>query len=57
MTFTAAAAAQTYRRTEVQSRSPLELVLMLYDGATRSMEQARTAIEQQNGHAKRCRTS
>lgn len=53
MTFSAATAAQTYRRTEIQSRSPLELVIMLYEGATRSLSQARTAIEHQNGHAKR----
>ena len=53
MTFTAAAVARTYRRTEIQSRSPLELVIMLYEGASRSLSQARTAIEHQDGYAKR----
>lgn len=46
-------AAQTYRRTEIQSRSPLELVIMLYEGANRSLAQARSAIECENSHAKR----
>ena len=49
---TAALAAQTYRRTEIQSRSPLELVIMLYDGANRWMTQARNAIERGDGPAK-----
>ena len=53
MTPTAAAAALTYRRTEIQSRSPIELVIMLYEGASRAMSAARTAIEQGNGQAKR----
>lgn len=35
----------TYRRTEVQSRTPLELVVMLYDGSLASVHQARAAIE------------
>jgi flagellar protein FliS len=35
----------TYRRTEVQSRTPLELVVMLYDGGLASVHQARAAIE------------
>lgn len=34
-----------YQRTQVQSRSPLELVVMLYDGAIRFLLQAREAIE------------
>jgi flagellar secretion chaperone FliS len=33
----------TYRQTEVQSRTPLELVVMLYDGALRFTNQARDA--------------
>ncbi len=33
-----------YRQTEVQSRSPLELVVMLYDGALRFMGDARAAF-------------
>ena len=32
-----------YRQVEVQSRSPLELVVMLYDGALASLTEARTA--------------
>ncbi len=35
----------TYRRTEVQSRTPLELVVMLYDGGLASVHQARAAME------------
>lgn len=53
MTYTAAVVAQRYRQTEIQSRSPVELVIMLYEGATRSLAQARAAIQQQNGDAKR----
>lgn len=34
----------SYRQTEVQSRTPLELVVMLYDGALRFIGQAREAI-------------
>lgn len=34
----------SYRQTEVQSRTPLELVVMLYDGALRFIAQAREAI-------------
>lgn len=33
-----------YRKTEVQSRTPLELVVMLYDGAIRFLGVARDAI-------------
>jgi len=33
-----------YRKTEVQSRTPLELVVMLYDGALRFIGVARDAI-------------
>jgi flagellar protein FliS len=35
--------AEAYRRTEALSRSPLELVVMLYDGALRFTAQAREA--------------
>lgn len=35
----------TYRQTEVQSRTPLELVVMLYDGGLAFLHQARAAIE------------
>ncbi|MEE8129504.1 MAG: flagellar export chaperone FliS [Vicinamibacterales bacterium] len=50
---TAAMVAHTYRQTEVQSRSPLELVTLLYDGATQALAQARSAIVDRNGDAKR----
>jgi len=36
--------AEVYRRTNVHTRSPLELVVMLYDGALQSLGDARTAI-------------
>jgi len=39
-----ARAAQAYARTHVQSRSPLELVVMLYDGLLRHVEDARAAL-------------
>ena len=38
-------AANSYRNTEAQSRTPLELVVMLYDGALRFIAVARGAIE------------
>ena len=50
---TPAAAAGAYVRTEIQSRSPIELVVMLYDGADRYLSQAHDAIERQDGRAKR----
>jgi flagellar protein FliS len=34
----------SYRQAEVQSRTPLELVVMLYDGALRFIHDARDAI-------------
>ena len=34
----------SYRQTEIQSRSPLELVVMLYDGALRFTADAREAM-------------
>lgn len=37
-------AAQSYLQSEVVSRTPLELVVMLYDGALRFMAQARDAM-------------
>ena len=40
--------ADVYRRTEVQSSSPVELVVMLYDGALRFVMEARDAIERQD---------
>ncbi len=39
-----ARAANVYQQTHVQSRSPIELVTMLYDGALRFLNEARDAI-------------
>lgn len=36
--------AEAYRRIEAESRSPMELVVMLYDGAIRFVGEATTAI-------------
>jgi flagellar protein FliS len=36
--------ADAYRRMEAETRSPMELVVMLYDGAIRFMQEAREAI-------------
>lgn len=44
MTPTLARGAQAYYQTHVQSRSPLELVVMLYDGALRFLDQASEAM-------------
>ena len=40
--------AEAYRRTEAQSRSPVELVLMLYDGAIRFVGEARSAVDRRD---------
>lgn len=45
--------ASAYIQTQVQSRSPLELVVMLYDGALRFLTEARNAMEQQDMARKR----
>jgi flagellar protein FliS len=45
MTPTMARGAEAYYQTHVQSRSPLELVVMLYDGALRFCEQAADALD------------
>ena len=45
----------SYRRTEIESRTPLELVVMLYDGALRFIGDARQAID--NGDIARRRTA
>ena len=50
---TAAMVADAYTRTAIQSRSPLELVVMLYDGADKYLSQARLAIERRDAVAKR----
>lgn len=41
-----------YRNIEVQSRTPLELVVMLYDGALRFLSAGRTAIERKDVRAR-----
>lgn len=43
----------TYRQTQVQSRTPLELVVMLYDGALKFLSQARDAIDRGDIAARR----
>lgn len=43
----------TYRQTQVQSRTPLELVVMLYDGALKFLQQARDGIERRDIAARR----
>ena len=45
--------AQTYFDTHVQSRTPMEIVVLLYDGAIRSLGQARTAMAANDLVAKR----
>lgn len=45
--------AQAYLQTQVQSRTPVELVVLLYDGAIKFLEQAREAMAQRNLVAKR----
>jgi flagellar protein FliS len=42
-----------YRQTQVQSRTPLELVVMLYDGALKAMTTACDAIERGDIAARR----
>jgi flagellar protein FliS len=44
--------ANAYRQTEVQSRTPLELVVMLYDGALRFVALARSALERKDIRAR-----
>ncbi|MEP7119283.1 MAG: flagellar export chaperone FliS [Acidobacteriota bacterium] len=43
----------TYRQTQVQSRTPLELVVMLYDGALKFLYLTREAIERRDLAARR----
>ena len=45
MTPTMARGAEAYYQTHVHSRSPLELVVMLYDGALRFLDQAAEAMD------------
>ena len=44
--------AEAYRRTEVQSSSPLGLVVMLYDGAIKFVLEAREAIARNDVRAR-----
>jgi flagellar protein FliS len=46
-------ALNAYRQTQVQSRTPLELVVMLYDGALQSLANARAAMERRDIPARR----
>lgn len=46
-----------YRRTEVQSRTPIELVVMLYDGALRFVAVAQDALRRRDIPARREATS
>jgi flagellar protein FliS len=48
MTPTLARGAEAYYQTHVQSRSPLELVVMLYDGALRFLDQAAVAMDERD---------
>ena len=48
----ASRAAQAYRRVESESRSPLELVVMLYDGALRFLGDASAAVERKDLRAR-----
>jgi flagellar secretion chaperone FliS len=48
-----ARAAQTYYQTQIQSQSPVELVVMLYDGALRFMRAAADAVEKRDLVGKR----
>ena len=43
----------SYRQTQAQSRTPVELVVMLYDGALRFLATARAAIERRDIPARR----
>ena len=43
----------SYRQTQAQSRTPLELVVLLYDGALRFLSAARDAIERRDIPARR----
>jgi flagellar secretion chaperone FliS len=53
MQQTLARGAQAYYQTQIQSRSPLELVVMLYDGALRFLQQTVEAMERGDLVAKR----
>jgi len=48
MTYSASYSANQYRTTSVNTTSPLQLVVMCYDGMIRFMRKARTCIEEKN---------
>lgn len=51
--YAAVRVADAYRQTEVRSRTPLELVVMLYDGALTFMTAAQDAIQRGDIPARR----
>lgn len=53
MQHTLARGAEAYRQTHVQSRSPLELIVMLYDGAIRFLRETEDAMRRGDLIAKR----
>jgi len=53
MSYVATRGLASYKQTEVQSRTPLELVTMLYDGALRFLGAARDAIDRHDIPARR----
>ena len=53
MQQTLARGAQAYMQAQVQSRSPLELVVMLYDGGIRFLQQTVDAMQKGDLIAKR----
>jgi flagellar protein FliS len=53
MQHTLVRGAEAYRQTHVQSRSPLELVVMLYDGALRFLRETEEAMQRGDLVAKR----
>ena len=52
MAALAARGIDSYRQNDIQSRSPLELVVMLYDGALRFTSDARDATVRHDIHAR-----
>jgi flagellar protein FliS len=53
MQHTLARGAEAYRQTHVQSRSPVELIVMLYDGALRFLRETEDAMRRGDLIAKR----
>lgn len=50
--ITAPRGVEAYRRVEAQSKSPLELVVMLYDGAIGALGEAREALARKDVRAR-----